>query len=97
MIDHITVRDFGRGIAPEHQARQFEPQLIEIRRRGYAETVDELEEGFAAVATPLRGPHGDVQGALSIGGPTQRLGHLRFGLIGIVNPLQRLRLISSPS
>jgi len=51
----------------------FQPQLAEIRRRGYAITVDELEDGFTAVATIIRGVLGDVQGALSIGGPTQRL------------------------
>lgn len=51
----------------------FQPQLAEIRRRGYAITVDELEEGFTAVAAIIRGVLGDVQGALSIGGPTQRL------------------------
>jgi len=52
---------------------EFPAQFVEIRRRGYAVTVDELEEGFTAVATIIRGALGDVQGALSIGGPTQRL------------------------
>ena len=60
----------------------FEPQLINIRKRGYAETVDELEDGFAAVATVLRGALGDVQGALSIGGPTRRLGTARRAELG---------------
>ena len=60
----------------------FAPQLIRIRKRGYAETVDELEDGFAAVATALRGVLGDVQGALSIGGPTQRLGTARRAELG---------------
>ena len=58
------------------------PQVSGIRRRGYAETVDELEEGFTAVATVLRGPLGDVEGALSIGGPTQRLGAARRAELG---------------
>ena len=52
----------------------FQPQLADIRRRGYAVSVDELEDGFTAVATLIRGTLGEVQGALSIGGPTQRLG-----------------------
>ena len=51
---------------------QFRPQLKSIRSSGYAETVDELEEGFSAVSAVLRGPLGDVLGALSIGGPTSR-------------------------
>lgn len=50
----------------------FGPQLATIRHCGYAETVDELEEGFSAVSAVLRGPLGDPLGALSIGGPTSR-------------------------
>jgi DNA-binding IclR family transcriptional regulator len=59
-------------------------QLAEIRRRGYAITVDEIEEGFTAVATIIRGVLGDVQGALSIGGPTQRLTAARRAELGTV-------------
>lgn len=58
------------------------PQLAEIRRRGYAVTVDEVEVGFTAVATIIRGVLGDVQGALSIGGPTQRLTAARRAELG---------------
>jgi IclR family transcriptional regulator, acetate operon repressor len=60
----------------------FQPQLIEIRRRGYAMSVDELEEGYAAVATIIRGALGDVQGTLCIGGPTQRLNAARRAELG---------------
>jgi len=60
----------------------FHPQFIEIRRRGYAVSVDELEEGYAAVATIIRGALGDVQGTLSIGGPTQRLNAARRAELG---------------
>ena len=60
----------------------LQPQLIEIRRRGYAVTVDEIEDGFTAVATIIRGVLGDVQGALSIGGPTQRLSASRRAELG---------------
>jgi len=62
----------------------LEAQLAEIRRRGYAVTVDEIEEGFAAVATIIRGVLGDVQGALSIGGPTQRLTPARRAELGAI-------------
>jgi DNA-binding IclR family transcriptional regulator len=55
------------------QKAQLLPQIEEIRRLGYAVTVDELEDGFAAVATVFRGALGDIQGTLSIGGPTQRM------------------------
>ena len=61
---------------------EFQPQLTDIRRRGYAVSVDELEDGFTAVATVIRGALGDVQGALSIGGPTQRLSASRRAELG---------------
>ncbi len=61
---------------------KFQPQLSDIRRRGYAVTVDELEEGFTAVGTVIRGALGDVQGALSIGGPTHRLSATRRAELG---------------
>ena len=60
----------------------FEPQLIEIRRKGYAVTIDELEDGFTAVATVIRGGLGEVQGALSICGPTQRMNAARRAQLG---------------
>lgn len=60
----------------------FGLQIAAIRKRGYAETVDELEDGFAAVASVLRGALGDVQGALSIGGPTRRFGAARRAELG---------------
>ena len=60
----------------------FQPQLSDIRRRGYAVSVDEVEDGFTAVGTVIRGALGDVQGALSIGGPTQRLSPARRAELG---------------
>jgi DNA-binding IclR family transcriptional regulator len=60
----------------------FQTQMLDIRRRGFASTVDELEDGFAAVATVIRGALGDVQGALSIGGPTQRMDAARRAELG---------------
>ncbi len=61
---------------------QFRPQISYIRRRGYAVTVDELEEGFTAVGTVIRGALGDVEGAVSIGGPTQRFSAARLAALG---------------
>lgn len=55
--------------------------LDDVRRRGWAVTVDELEEGLSAVAAPVHGPHGDVVAALGISGPTQRLGD-RLDVLG---------------
>jgi DNA-binding IclR family transcriptional regulator len=60
----------------------FQPQIAHIRRCGYAVSVDEVEDGFTAVGTVIRGALGDVQGALSIGGPTQRLSPARRAELG---------------
>jgi len=45
----------------------------ETRERGYAFTIDELEEGLTGIAVPVRSARGDVVGALGISGPTSRL------------------------
>lgn len=51
---------------------ELERQLSQIRITGIAETIDELENGFSGIATIVRGGHGEVLGAMSICGPTQR-------------------------
>jgi IclR family transcriptional regulator, acetate operon repressor len=48
-------------------------QLEEIRRRGYAQTLEELEEGLNAVAAPVRQADGEVVAALSVSGPAFRV------------------------
>ena len=57
-------------------------QLGEIRRRGFAETVDELEDGFSGVGAVVRGRMGEVLGAISICGPTQRMSDSRRARLG---------------
>jgi IclR family transcriptional regulator, acetate operon repressor len=47
--------------------------LADVRRRGFAATVDELELGLTAVGAPVRGRDGDVIAALGVSGPTARL------------------------
>jgi len=47
--------------------------LEDIRRRGYAFSVGELDEGVSALAVPIRNGRGDVAGSLSIAGPASRL------------------------
>jgi DNA-binding IclR family transcriptional regulator len=49
-------------------------QLRQVRKHGFATAVDELEPGLAALAAPVGGPGRDVVAALSITGPTLRLG-----------------------
>jgi IclR family acetate operon transcriptional repressor len=60
----------------------LEEQLGEIRRRGFAESVDELEDGFTGVGTVIRGSAGDILGAMSICGPTQRMTEGRRASLG---------------
>lgn len=48
-------------------------QLLEVRTRGYAQTIEELEEGLNAVAAPVRRADGVVVAALSVAGPAFRL------------------------
>lgn len=55
----------------------LEKELGDIRRRGFAEVVDELEEGLSGVGAVVRGGMGEVLGALSICGPSQRMSESR--------------------
>jgi DNA-binding IclR family transcriptional regulator len=48
-------------------------QLAQVRRRGYASTVDELEIGLTGVGAPIRGSGGEVIAALGVSGPNPRL------------------------
>jgi DNA-binding IclR family transcriptional regulator len=54
-------------------AAQLHRELEQVRARGYASAVDELEVGLTALAAPVRDAHGDVVASLSISGPTFRL------------------------
>jgi DNA-binding IclR family transcriptional regulator len=47
--------------------------LVEVRRRGWAVSLDELEVGLAAVAAPVRAVDGAVVAAISVSGPTTRI------------------------
>jgi DNA-binding IclR family transcriptional regulator len=52
---------------------RLEAELQQVRERGYAVAVDELEEGLTAVAAAVRGADGTVVASLSASGPTFRL------------------------
>jgi DNA-binding IclR family transcriptional regulator len=52
---------------------QLQAEVEEVRVRGYAQAVDELERGLTAIAAPIRNAHGDVIAALSVSGPSFRL------------------------
>lgn len=61
---------------------ELEGQLGAIRRRGFAESVDELEDGFTGVGTVVRGSGGEILAAMSICGPTQRMTEGRRSSLG---------------
>ncbi len=48
-------------------------QLEVVRKRGWAENINEAEVGVASVAAPIRNGLGEVIAAVSIAGPVQRL------------------------
>jgi len=48
-------------------------ELAEVRERGYAVAIDELEVGLTALAAPIRNTHGDVIASMSVSGPGFRL------------------------
>lgn len=48
-------------------------ELATVRRRGFAEAVEERELGVVSIAVPIRDVRGEVVAALSIGAPLARL------------------------
>ena len=64
-------------------------EVDEVRERGWAVAVDELEAGLAAMAAPIRNAHGEVVASMSVSGPTfrlsaERLAELRPALLEAV-------------
>jgi DNA-binding IclR family transcriptional regulator len=57
-------------------------QFAKIRARGWADAVEELEEGLAAVAAPIWDRNGAVCAALSLSGPAFRLSGERLEAAG---------------
>jgi len=69
----------------EHTITDFEQlfsQFETIRARGWADAVEELEEGLAAVAAPIWDRNGAVCAALSLSGPAFRLKGDRLKVAG---------------
>lgn len=51
-----------------------ERTLMEVRRRGWAQSVAERESGVASVSAPVRDAQGNVVAAISVSGPIDRMG-----------------------
>ncbi|MBN9737912.1 IclR family transcriptional regulator [Pseudonocardia sp. P1] len=48
--------------------------LVDVRRRGWAQSVAEREAGVASVSAPVRDATGQVVAAVSVSGPVERIG-----------------------
>ncbi|MBB4682145.1 MULTISPECIES: IclR family transcriptional regulator [Crossiella] len=51
-----------------------ERTLLDVRRRGWAQSVAEREPGVASVSAPVRDSTGQVVAAVSVSGPVDRIG-----------------------
>jgi len=58
---------------------QLLSELAEVRDRGWASVTEELEVGLNAIAAPVRDANSQVVAALSVSGPSYRLGQEKFG------------------
>ena len=56
---------------------ELRAELRRVRRRGWAELADELEDGHASLAAPVRAEDGALVAAVGLSGPTFRLGRAR--------------------
>lgn len=56
------------------QGSKFTATMLSgVRRRGWAQSVSEREQGVASVSAPVRSPSGHVIAAVSISGPVERV------------------------
>jgi DNA-binding IclR family transcriptional regulator len=69
--------DRARLVASADDPARLERQLLTIRRRGWADSVAERAPGVASVSAPVFGPESLLLAAVSVSGPTSRLGRLR--------------------
>ncbi|GAB3276303.1 IclR family transcriptional regulator [Parasphingorhabdus pacifica] len=51
-----------------------ERTLMEVRRRGWAQSIAERESGVSSVSAPVRDTGGNVVAAISVSGPIDRIG-----------------------
>jgi DNA-binding IclR family transcriptional regulator len=64
-------------------ADAFPALLAEVRRRGYATAVDELEAGLTAIAAPVRDAAGTVIASISASGPSFRIPAARVEVLAV--------------
>src|SRR5438105_955285 len=74
LAEHPLTRFTRSTVTDPHTLRGV---LERSRHRGWAELVDELEDGHAALAAAVRSADGTLLAAVGISGPTFRLGRAR--------------------
>lgn len=52
---------------------RFLRELDDVAQRGYAETIDELEDGLSGIVAPVRGHGGRLEAIVGVYGPTSRV------------------------
>jgi IclR family acetate operon transcriptional repressor len=62
--------------------KRLRAELADVRGRGYAQAIGEIEEGLNAVAAPVRDAAGAVVAAVSISGPAYRVKADRIAELG---------------
>ncbi len=64
-------------------AAEFGDLLAEVRRRGFATAVEELEAGLTAIAAPVRNAEGNVIASISASGPSFRIPAGRIPVLAV--------------
>jgi DNA-binding IclR family transcriptional regulator len=68
---------FGYPATDESTIDDLSPALHTTRRRGWADSYGERQEGVASVSAPVFGPEGHLLAAVSVSGPQARLGGMQ--------------------
>lgn len=76
LLDDVELEAWTRNTITDKQ--QLKAHLREVRSRGYALDDEEIYEGLRCVGAPIRDHSGQVVAALSISGPSVRLGPSRI-------------------
>jgi len=58
-------------------ARELCAELVRVRRRGWAQIVDELEDGLVSLAAPVRDRAGTLVAMIGVSGPSTRVNPAR--------------------
>lgn len=70
----------------------FRRELLKVRTRGYATSIEEVELGFVALSVPIHAAGGVAVAALSVGGPRGRFGTDRVTTLATELPSVALRI-----